>query len=109
MVFLFRKNQLLIVPETRNEGTYELSYVPDAPPIEKLEIPKGFAKVLVYEALIDAVGSEYGDVADWRHQRNRWEAKVMEWSHNRNTSEANRVRMDDSEKLNIDEQDLYIL
>ena len=90
--FCFVNEQIAIVPETRAAGIYKFIYHYEAPALENLKVPQGFADYITYDTCIDAVGSLEDTPTLWIERAEEAMDNIMTWAKSRTAQRPAKIK-----------------
>lgn len=87
-------SELHIIPSDNQDGEYLLEYIPDAPDVIHLRVPRGWADYLIYASSLELCGSDFNAelAREWREAKKMVEKDILRWSSNRSPNETSKIQ-----------------
>ena len=105
LVGSFTLDQIIVIPERRNSGTYKIWYDPEVVSIEKMKLPKGYEDYLKYDAAIDAAGSDFSETMEWKAKRNDLKRMIDKWAQNRESQGPKKVQRVQTDEMTVEDME----
>ena len=98
-------DELTIVPQgSVSEGDqYYLEYIPDAPDVSDLRVPKGWVDYLVYAGAAELGSADYNLIQMWAEKAAKLRSDIEGWALNRSPNESQKINRVQTQDLTIEQ------
>ena len=106
-------DELHVLPEQSLDRSsfhrYSVNYIPEAPQIQNLRVPVGWANYLTYCGAVELSSADYNDMDELKNKRDMWYEKIIKWANERTPDGTNKIKRVQTDDLTIDIQNNQIL
>lgn len=105
----FKNDQLLILPENKSEGKYDIKYSSEAPLLNGFRLPRGYEDFFVYDSAVDIAGASYSEDFMWKKKADKLFKEIESFMANRSSAYPNQVKRVQQDDPTIDSDTSLIL